>query len=346
MPKHLAPKKTSASGTPASIPSGKSLRGANAPGAQGARNDEGARRLREARRMTPTPYGPSPTLDPVRERRRRRIRRVVGFSLVGVAIVLVATAVGLLADAWAKYQDQDAVNAQLAAYAEVSDAQGEAPQVDWEALKAVNPDVCAWLQIPGTSINFPVYQGDDNEHYLNTTAYGEYGVGGQVFLDCENANPGLVDEQTLVYGHHLQNGGMFAPLASFDDQATFDEHPTVWYVTEGQTFELAPILCYRTTGADEDVRIFNWPTREEFHAYLKNLLANSKTNMEDAAKVIPGINHVLTLSTCSYEEDNGRTLLVCAPKSEVAAGIAQAIDGNVSTLPEVPFNQAIPEEVG
>ncbi len=245
-------------------------------------------------------------------------------ALIGVAAALIACAAWLFADAFSKYAAQDSLNAELQAYVALSDDPNGAPVVDWAALEAVDPNVCAWLQVPGTSINYPIYQAEDNEYYLNTTAEGEWGIGGQVFLDCDNANPGLVDEQTLVYGHHLQNGSMFAPIAELDDQGAFDELGLLWYVTREGATQLVPLLCYRTVGTDENVRAFTWPSEDDFHAYLQALVEKAPAKAADARTLVSAASHVLTLSTCSYEEDNGRTLLVSVPAGEAARARAQA----------------------
>lgn len=260
-------------------------------------------------------------LRPAPPKRKRHIGRIVGWLLIVASLVTLGVSGWMLWDAFSKYGAQDRNNASLEAHVQVSDDTSTAPVVDWAALKAIDPHVCAWVQIPGTVINFPVYQGDDNDYYLNTTAYGEYGVGGQIFMDCENQNPGLVDEQTIIYGHHLQNGSMFAVISDFDEQDVFDEHSTVWYVTEQNDYELTPLLCYRTLGSDENVRLFQWPTVDEFHDYLRGLADKAEAKVEGCDQIIEGTDHVLTLSTCSYEEHNGRTLLVCVPKQEAAKAL-------------------------
>ena len=244
-------------------------------------------------------------------------------ALLCAAAVLIGSAAWLLSDAFAKYSAQDAVNAELQAHVTLSDDPSEAPLVDWAALEAVDPRVCAWLEVPGTSINYPVYQGEDNEYYLNTTAEGEWGIGGQVFLDCDNANPGLVDEQTIVYGHHLQNGSMFAPVAELADQEKFDEIGLIWYVTRESATQLAPLLCYRTVGTDESARTLTWPSEADFHRALLGLVDKAQAKAEGASSMAAQASRVLTLSTCSYEEDNGRTLLVSLPAGEAAKARAE-----------------------
>ncbi len=256
---------------------------------------------------------------------KKRAGRIVSVVLFVVGVGLLLTAAGLWAYNQWRYRQQDQINEELAAYATVSDDGTTAPQVDWAALKAVNGEVVSWVQIPGTAVNFPVYQASDNEKYLHTNAEGDYSVGGQVFLDYENDAPGMLDAQSIVYGHHLRNGAMFKAISDMDNQEMFDGVTTVWYVTEQATYELEPLLLYHTDEDDANVRRFSFPSTDDLHAYLTGLLDTSLTSRSDAARVIPNVTRVLTLCTCNYDNgDSGRTLLVCALKSEAGTPEATA----------------------
>ena len=246
---------------------------------------------------------------------KKRVARVLSVILFVVGIGLIAAAAGMwLRDQW-RYAEQDRINEELATFADVSTNASTSPQVDWEGLKAVNDEVVGWLQIPGTAVNFPVYQASDNEKYLHTSAEGEYALGGQVFMDYENAAPGMVDAQTIVYGHHLRNGAMFKPISDMENQEMFDSVSTVWYVTESATYELEPLLLYRTDADDASVRQFSFASQEELTSYLQALLGKAVTSRADAAERIPAVTQVLSLCTCNYDEgDSGRTILVCVPK--------------------------------
>ena len=260
-----------------------------------------------------------PQVDPydIKDSRNPRRRRAKVFSTVlfaiGIALLLVAA--GLWGYNQWQYHQQDVVNEKLAAYATVDDSGSNAPQVDWSALKALNPEAVAWVQIPGTVVNFPVFQSSDNEKYLHTDANGDRSLGGQVFLDCENAAPGMQDQQTMVYGHHLRNGAMFKAVADMENQAALDSVDTVWYVTPDATYELRPLFVYKTDGDDTDARTFDFESADAFHEYLQGLLARSSSRASDAQAAIEGSDRVLSLCTCSYTgNETGRVILVCAPK--------------------------------
>lgn len=76
-------------------------------------------------------------------------------------------------------------------------------KIDFEGLQAVNPDVIAWIDIPGLSISYPVVQGTDNAYYLHHLFTGEYNSSGSIFADWHN-QPDFADPNTIVYGHNMK----------------------------------------------------------------------------------------------------------------------------------------------
>lgn len=236
--------------------------------------------------------------------------------IIGVALLLVAG--GIYVSNMMNYQKIDEGNERVAEYAKLSDDENTPPNVDWASLKALNPDIVGWLQVPGTVVNYPVYQTGNNDYYLHHAPDKSDSIGGSVFLDFECTAPGMVDAQTIVYGHHMRNGSQFKQIADMDNQTLFDGMHTIWYATEQQgAFNLAPVFLYYTNEDDLDVRQFTFNSDEEFRAYLNKYLSKAVTKRADAEQIVAQISHAFTLSTCNYYDGYGRTLLVCAPKSEI-----------------------------
>lgn len=260
---------------------------------------------------------------------RRSLARTISNLLIVMGVVLLVAAGGVWGFTQWRYHESEVENERLAAYAEVFENPSDAPQVDWEGLREINDDVIGWLYVPGTTINYAVYQGEDNTQYLHHSATGNWVVSGQLFMDYQSSAPGMVDEQSIIYGHYLLNGTMFEQIAAMDDQDKFNEIGTVWYVTDQGAHELVPLLMYYSRADNQDVRRFNFDNVDEYHAYLGSLLDKSVTSRPDAARIIQGTRHVLSLVTCNYyreyyDEDgtNGRSILVCVPKAEVDAVLA------------------------
>lgn len=256
--------------------------------------------------------------------KNRKIGRIVSSVLILIGILLVAFGTYEFGTKQAEYNYQESVNAQLADNIKESKPTKKHKSgfdVDWDALKAQNPDIVGWIKVVGTPIDYPVYQGDTNETYLHTTAYGTYSIGGQIFMDYANrADNGLEDYQTILYGHHLRNGSMFAAVDDMASQSTFDSISTVWYLTPEADYELEPLLFYKAAKSDNSVRRFDFNDTEAFNDYLSSLLDKSTTRASDASSKIGNLSKVLTLVTCDYNNNfglhQGRGLLVCNLKSE------------------------------
>ena len=234
--------------------------------------------------------------------------------IVGVALIVVAGTMYYRNEQ--NYREIDEANERVAQYATLPVDDGP-PVVDWEALKAMNPDVVGWIQVPGTVVNYPVFQSSDNNYYLHHAPDKSTTLGGSVFLDFECKAPGLVDRQSIVYGHHMRNGSQFKQIADMDSQESFDGISTVWYVTEDATYELAPLFVYYTSDGDLDVRQFSFDSTKAYREYLASYYKKAVAQRSDAEQAIEVIDHLFTLSTCNYIEGYGRTLLVCVPKNEI-----------------------------
>lgn len=116
---------------------------------------------------------------------------------------------------------------------------------DWEKLKAQNPDIVCWIYLPGTDINFPVVQGPDNNYYLNRTFKGETNKRGAIFLDSDTPDDFTADN-SIIFGHSVDVGGMFTGLADFENEEFFDSHPYLYVLTPDGNYK-CPIWTFAKT---------------------------------------------------------------------------------------------------
>ena len=126
--------------------------------------------------------------------------------------------------------------------------------IDFQALQAINPDVCAWITIDNTNIDHPLVQGSDNREYLNRDIYGEYAVSGSIFLDTRCSRR-LDDNYSLIYGHNIQGKEMFGELSKFKDEDFFEAVRGGKLYTPEATYNLR-IIAYMNRGADDEL-IYN-----------------------------------------------------------------------------------------
>ena len=118
--------------------------------------------------------------------------------------------------------------------------------VNLEDLAAINPDIYAWIYIPDTNVNYPVAQStEDDNFYLDHDVYKNYSFPGTIYSQACNSIS-FNDRVTLLYGHNMLNGSMFATLHNFSDKTFFDEHPYFYiYTTERRlTYEVVTAFEY------------------------------------------------------------------------------------------------------
>lgn len=182
---------------------------------------------------------------------------------------------------------------------------GAAPTVDFDGLQAVNSDVTAWIYAPDTNINYPVVQGTDDEYYLTHMFNGTTNSCGSIFMEAENASD-FSDRNTILYGHHMKNGTMFAALMNYSDQDYYDTHPVMYVVTADQIYVLRIFAAFVTPDTG-DVWQLGFESGEMFGKWLNTMCSRSYFT----ADVVPtSADHVVTLSTCSYEYDEARFVVM------------------------------------
>lgn len=173
--------------------------------------------------------------------------------------------------------------------------------IDFAALKEEVPDLAGWLYCPDTEISYPVVQGQDNSYYLDHLPDGSGNRNGSLFMDCGNRE-GFADENTLVYGHHMASGKMFACLVSYADQAYYEAHPVIYFITEETDYRLELFSGYTAAVASEAYTL-RFSTEGEFAGWLERAQRRS----DFVPKVQAGAgDHVVTLSTCAYSFQDAR----------------------------------------
>ena len=177
--------------------------------------------------------------------------------------------------------------------------------VDFDALWNINPDVVGWINIPGTNVNYPIVQGESNSTYLYHLITGEYNHSGSIFMDYRNT-PDYTDQNTVIYGHHMGDGSMFADVVKYKRQSYYDEHPIGYLFTPEKTYTLTFFTAY-VTDIEDDAWQMTFSSNEEYAEWLQDSAARSKLH----AGILPSLNdRLLTFSTCTYEYDDARFVLV------------------------------------
>lgn len=181
------------------------------------------------------------------------------------------------------------------------------PEVDFDALKAINDDVVGWLELEAIpSISYPIAQGEDNEYYLHRTIKKTYNFAGSVFIDSTNASD-FSDCNTIIYGHNMKNGSMFNNIKSYTDQSFADEHPYVYiYLPDGTVSQYKVVVGHIIS---ETSVLYNTHIVDTA-SFVQEMVKTSSIKVDfDQSQV----QSVITLSTCtSAGSESGKRNVVHA----------------------------------
>jgi sortase B len=179
--------------------------------------------------------------------------------------------------------------------------------IDFDYLSNENEDIKAWLYCPDTVINYPVLQAEDNDFYLHRLTDKTYNSAGSLFIDCKNSSD-FSDYLTIVYGHHMKNGSMFGSISNYKKQEYYEEHPKLYLATPERSYTVDLIAGF-VTDAVSDTYIIP-ENVEERDEYINNAIKKSTFEAQIGMSDIGEDDKLVMLSTCSYEYENARFVVI------------------------------------
>ena len=184
---------------------------------------------------------------------------------------------------------------------------------DLEALKAQNSDFIAWIQIPGTNVDYPVVLTDDTEYYLHHSFSGASSKLGTLF-SLTKTDYETPDRNIAVYGHNISSSGqnMFRALHSYKDMDFYADHATIHFDTlhYSGTYTIFAVLNMIDGDWDPSTSVFI--NDAAFDAFVTNAREQA---LYDTGVEVSASDEILTLITCDrkYSDPDGR-LIVMAVK--------------------------------
>ena len=167
-------------------------------------------------------------------------------------------------------------------------------------LISMNSECFGWINISGTNINYPVMHTPSNpQKYLNKNFYGEYNFSGTPFMDsrCSADSTNLV-----IYGHHMNNGTMFADICNYTDYSYFTEYPIVVLETKDGAFAYSVFSVMKVKSDDDWYRFTTVGTEKSYNSRIE--YAKEKSIYDTGITPVYG-QLILTLSTCyGYNQDD------------------------------------------
>ena len=169
-------------------------------------------------------------------------------------------------------------------------------------LQAEHPDVAGWITIPNTGIDYPFVWYQDNDYYLRRNLNGDYALAGTVFMDFR-CQKDFTSQNTILYGHHMKNGSMFGTLKAFGDKDFFDENRRGTIYLPRETLTLT-FFAYMLVNSSTEKEIYNAALSDGYFDYVKK----NARHYRDLG--LTESDRMVTLSTCAYEFDNARMVLL------------------------------------
>ena len=193
------------------------------------------------------------------------------------------------------------------------------PDINISELQETNPDIVAWVTIPGTGVDYPIAQHPmDDEYYLKHDANGMYSSYGCPYIELDDSGS-FLEFNTVVYGHNMNDGSMFASLHDFEDEDFFSEHRNIYIYTQEHcfTYKIFAAVMF------DDRRIpyyYDDKLESDRTAYLQALKSDIVADRSVISNEIEVTedNCIVTLSTCDKKLRDKRFLVV---------GVLTKIDG-------------------
>lgn len=259
-----------------------------------------------------------------RRGRRNKSSRKTGLIIAVIAIVVVLAGTGIGFFVYTVNQEKKAAATEQAKKADPEETQesyeklkeqvsadADDPmfrKIDFAAAQATNPDVYAWIWIPGTNIDYPILQSESeaDDYYLNHTIEKKEGLPGTIYTEKYNGKE-FSSPVTVVYGHNMKNGSMFADLHKFEDKVFFDTNPYIYIYLPDKTLKYH---IFSATPFDDRYLLgsYNFALEADFEKYLDELRNTINGNVNMDVNVIQQTG-ILTLSTCIADSPNERFLV-------------------------------------
>ncbi len=211
----------------------------------------------------------------------------------------------------------------------------------FDVLKNMNSDIKGWITISDTKVDNPVYQTDNNKFYVNHNMSKQKSRYGALFIDSAAKLTAEYTSQNLViYGHHMQDGSMFANLNKYRKLEFYKEHPTIQFDTlfaQGE-YKIFSVFVTNAAAAQNNGYVFNYraadfETQDAFMLWVDSI--QRRSILQTTVDVQPG-DQLITLSTCVYDFDDARLVVVARRVREDESVSVNLVDATYAEEPLYP----------
>lgn len=281
-------------------------------------------------------------------------------ALVSLAVFIGALSMLFYNMVYLSYQNKEKMNDIQMIYHNTTDNSSsqegdkkptEEEKVDWAKLKDINKEIVGWVEINDTQIDYPVlyHEGDSrsSQYYLYRDYKGNPDDWGSVFIDYRSTKS-TKSKNVIMHGHHMNDGTMFADMLKYGrysiDMDFYKKSPTITFNTPEENATYKIISVFKTNTLSSHGEFFNYMIGEfqnekDFMNYVYNVRVRSMVN---CPVDVNEDDSLITLSTCSYEYTDFRTVIVARKvrKGESAkVDVSQASANNNAVWPQVYYDR-------
>lgn len=215
----------------------------------------------------------------------------------------------------------------------------EKMNLKYSYLYAVNQDLVGWVRIDNTNLDVQVVQSNDNNYYLKRDFYGKTSRYGCPYLDFKN-DPQYLDDNTVIYGHHMTDGLMFSNLDKYKTLEGYKDSPIIEYSTLYETYYFKVFAAFISNAdtADDNGNFFNFIvtdflTDNKFNGFIDEV--EKRSIFKTGVNVQPD-DKLITLVTCSYEFDSARLVVMGRLLRENEEPTVDVSAATLNTSPKYP----------
>ena len=252
----------------------------------------------------------------MKEKRRKKKKMPVPLlAALCVCVVALGVSIWQLSDIFLEYKAGEDEYAELQQYvreeipedreeaeepeeseepAQEGETEERVPRIALGELQSQNPDTVGWIEIPGTEISYPLMQAEDDAYYLNHTFSGKVNSAGSIFVEALNSAD-FTDLHTIIYGHNMKNGSMFAGLKNYSSPSYLVAHPNVYVDLADGTHSYQIFSVYEAP-SDSDSYTIGFAPDEQYETFLQTLKSRSAY---DTGVTVTKEDSIITLSTCT-----------------------------------------------
>ena len=214
---------------------------------------------------------------------------------------------------------------------EVSENYPRAYLTKFASLWEMNEDIVGWLSIDGTQVNYPVVQSDDNDYYLHkdfSKADNKYGI---PFADCR-VDISKPSTNIPIYSHNMKDGQMFGELINYQSLDYYKQHPVINFDSLYEEGKYKIVGMFIASTLPEHAPNFEYhnfieaETDQELMDFANEVL--SRSLIVTGVDIQPG-DHLITLSTCTYDFEEARFAIVAR---RVREGEAETVDTSAAYI--------------